>query len=202
MAGANDALGRLIKQLSRLPGIGTKSATRLAYHLLQTDPAYTETLAEEIRTIQSRIRRCSICGSYTEADPCDVCSDPSRDRATICVVEQPQDVSVLESTGAFSGLYHVLGGVISPIDGVGPEDLSVGELMKRCSQGVSEIIIATNPTVEGDTTALYLARMLEERGYSVSRLALGLPVGGDLEYADRLTLERSLRGRTRLSGGV
>ncbi|MFW5690145.1 MAG: recombination mediator RecR [Spirochaetota bacterium] len=201
MPGANDALARLIKQLSRLPGIGTKSATRLAYHLLQADVGFTEALAEEIRTIQSRIRRCSVCGCYTEADPCDVCSDPSRDRSTICVVEQPQDVAVLEATGAFSGLYHVLGGVISPIDGVGPEDLSVGDLLTRCSQGVKEIIIATNPTVEGDTTALYLAKMLEERGHSVSRLALGLPVGGDLEYADRLTIERSLRGRTRLSTG-
>jgi recombination protein RecR len=201
VAGGSDALERLIKQLSRLPGIGSKSATRLAYYLLQADPAYTETLAEEIRTIQHRIRRCSVCGAYTEADPCDVCSDANRDRGTICVVEQPQDVAVLESTGAFRGLYHVLGGVISPIDGVGPEDLSVGDLMSRCENGVSEVIIATNPTVEGDTTALYLGKMLEERGYSVSRLALGLPVGGDLEYADRLTIERSLRGRTRLSGG-
>lgn len=201
MAGGSDALDRLIKHLSRLPGIGAKSATRLAYYLLQADPAYTESLAEEIRTIQQRIRRCSVCGAYTEADPCDVCSDESRDRTTICVVEQPQDVAVLETTGVFRGLYHVLGGVISPIDGVGPEDLSVGDLIKRCSQGVSEVILATNPTVEGDTTALYLAKMLEERGYSVSRLALGLPVGGDLEYADRLTIERSLRGRTRLSAG-
>ncbi|MFW6247772.1 MAG: recombination mediator RecR [bacterium] len=199
MPGGRDALERLIKQLARLPGIGTKSATRLAYYLLQADPAYTEHLAEEIRTIQQRIRRCSVCGAYTEADPCDVCSDSSRDRSTICVVEQPQDVAVLESTGAFRGLYHVLGGVISPIDGVGPEDLSVGDLIARCGQGVSEVIIATNPTVEGDTTALYLAKMLDERGHSVSRLALGLPVGGDLEYADRLTIERSLRGRTRLS---
>jgi recombination protein RecR len=201
MAKGNDALGRLIKQLSRLPGIGSKSATRLAYYLLQTDPAFTENLSEEIRTIQQRVRRCSRCGAYTEADPCDVCSDPGRDRSIICVVEQPQDVAVLESTGAFGGLYHVLGGVISPIDGVGPEDLSVGALISRCAEGVNEVIIATNPTVEGDTTALYLAKMLEERGYSVSRLALGLPVGGDLEYADRLTIERSLRGRTRLSSG-
>jgi recombination protein RecR len=201
MARGRDAIGTLVQQLSRLPGIGAKSATRLAYYLLQADPAYTEALAEEIRTIQQRIRRCSRCGSYTEADPCDVCSDASRDRATICVVEQPQDVAVLESTGAFHGLYHVLGGVISPIDGVGPEDLSVGALVQRCVSGVTEVIIATNPTVEGDTTALYLAKMLEERGHSVSRLALGLPVGGDLEYADRLTIERSLRGRTRLSSG-
>ena len=174
---------------------------RIAYYLLQTDSSYTEGLAEGIRLIQHRIRRCSVCGAYTEADPCDVCADPRRDRATICVVEQPQDVSVLESTGAFAGLYHVLGGVISPIDGVGPDDLTVADLMRRCEQGVSEVVLATNPTVEGDTTALYLAKMLEERGLTVSRLALGLPVGGDLEYADRLTIERSLRGRTRLSAG-
>lgn len=199
MPRGSDALDRLVRQLSRLPGIGAKSATRLAYHLLQTDPAFNANLADEIRSIQERIRRCTTCGAYTEADPCDVCSDPGRDRSTLCVVEQPQDVAVLESTGAFGGLYHVLGGVISPIDGVGPEDLSVGTLISRCEAGVREVIIATNPTVEGDTTALYLARMLEERGYSVSRLALGLPVGGDLEYADRLTIERSLRGRTRLS---
>ena len=201
MPSGREPLDRLVKQLSRLPGIGAKSATRLAYYLLQADPVFNQTLAEDIRTIQDRIRRCSVCGSYTEADPCDVCSDPARERTTICVVEQPQDVAVLESTGAFGGLYHVLGGVISPIDGVGPEDLTVGQLISRCDEGVQEVIIATNPTVEGDTTALYLAKMLEERGYSVSRLALGLPVGGDLEYADRLTIERSLRGRTRLTTG-
>lgn len=199
MPGSRQAIDELVRYLSRLPGIGAKSATRLAYYLLQSDRAFPEALAQSIRTIQERVRRCSVCGSYTEADPCDVCSDPNRDRTTICVVEQPQDVAVLENTGAFRGLYHVLGGVISPIDGIGPENLTVGDLVQRASQGVDEIIIATNPTVEGDTTALYLARMLEERGLGVSRLALGLPVGGDLEYADRLTIERSLRGRTRLS---
>lgn len=195
-----DALADLIKQLSRLPGIGAKSATRLAYHILQADPAFNASLSETIGTIQARIRRCSVCGAYTQHDPCDVCTDDRRDRRTICVVEQPQDVAVLEATHAFSGLYHVLGGVISPIDGVGPEDLSVGALVRRCADGVEEVILATNPTVEGDTTALYLAKILEERGHSVSRLALGLPVGGDLEYADRLTIERSLRGRTRMGG--
>ncbi|TFH03811.1 MAG: recombination protein RecR [Spirochaetales bacterium] len=188
----------LIKQLSRLPSIGAKSAARIAYYLLQTDPGYTETLAEDIRTIQHRIKPCTVCGAFTEADPCDVCSDHRRDQTRICVVEQPQDVAVLEATGAFGGLYHVLGGVISPIDGVGPEDLSVAKLIDRAT-GVSEVIIATNPTVEGDTTALYVAKLLEERGIPASRLALGLPVGGDLEYADRLTIERSLRGRTRLT---
>ena len=198
MAGANDTLSHLIKHLSRLPGIGAKSAARIAYHLLQADPAYTESLADDIRNLQHRVRRCSVCGAYTEADPCDICTDTRRERSLICVVEQPQDVAVLEATGAFRGLYHVLGGVISPIDGIGPEDLSVAKLLDRAT-GIDEVIIATNPTVEGDTTALYVAKLLEERGVSVSRLALGLPVGGDLEYADRLTIERSLRGRTRLS---
>jgi recombination protein RecR len=197
---ASDTLHHLIRQLSRLPGIGSKSAARIAYYLLQSDPGYADSLADDIRNLQHRIRRCSSCGAYTEADPCDICTDPARDRNVICVVEQPQDVSVLEATGAFRGLYHVLGGVIAPIDGVGPEDLSVAELLERATS-VAEVIVATNPTVEGDTTALYVARLLEERGIQVSRLALGLPVGGDLEYADRLTIERSLRGRTRLSAG-
>lgn len=194
----DDAIGRLVKLLSRLPGIGPKSATRLAYHILKSDAAYASRLGEEIQSIQARVRRCSVCGAYTEADPCSVCSDSMRDRSMMCVVEQPQDVAVLEQSSAFRGLYHVLGGVISPLDGVGPDDLSIAGLLQRCGEGVTEVIVATNPTVEGDTTALYLARMLEERGLSVSRLALGLPVGGDIEYADRLTLERSFRGRTRL----
>lgn len=198
MSATADVLSHLIKQLSRLPGIGAKSAARIAYFLLQTDRAFTEALSDDIRSIQHRIHRCSVCGAFTEAEPCDVCSDPRRDRSRICVVEQPQDVAVLEASGAFDGLYHVLCGVISPIDGVGPEDLSVAKLIERAT-GISEVIIATNPTVEGDTTALYLAKLLEERNIPVSRLALGLPVGGDLEYADRLTIERSLRGRTRLS---
>ncbi|MFP4638289.1 MAG: recombination mediator RecR [Spirochaetaceae bacterium] len=193
-------LDSLVEQLSRLPGIGKKSALRIAYYLLQADPAFNERLAGEIRELQTRIRRCSICGTYTEDDPCNICSDPSRDRSTICVVEHPQDVAVLETSREYNGLYHVLGGVISPIDGVGPEDLSIAGLIKRVHEGeVSEVILATNPTVEGDTTALYLVRMLEERGIKTSRLALGLPVGGDIEYADRLTIARSLRGRTPLS---
>jgi recombination protein RecR len=201
MAEAN-AIEKLVKLLTKLPGIGPKSATRLAYHLLQSDPGYAERLGHEIATIQQRIRRCSNCGAYTEQDPCRVCTDATRDVTLICVVEQPQDVSVVEGTGAYRGLYHVLGGVISPIDGVGPEDLAVGRLMERIGDQVTEVILATNPTVEGDTTALYLAKMIEERGLSVSRLALGLPVGGDLEYADRLTIERSFRGRTRLSSSL
>lgn len=192
-------LDSLISQLSRLPGVGKKSALRIAYHLLNADSSYNATLAEQIRTLKERIRPCRECGAYTEGDICDVCSDPGRDRKVICVVEQPQDVSVLEATREYHGLYHVLTGVISPIDGIGPDDLTIGKLMGRVrAGGVEEIILATNPTVEGDTTALYLVKLLETLGVKTSRLALGLPVGGDLEYADRLTIARSLRGRTPL----
>lgn len=195
-------LESLIQDLSKLPGVGKKSALRIAYYLLQADSNYTARLAEDIRELQQRIRPCSICGNYTEDDPCSICSDPNRDRSVICVVEDPQDVAVLESTKEYQGLYHVLSGVISPIDGVGPEDLTIDKLMQRVRDPESEakeVIFATNPTVEGDTTALYLVKLLEQEGIKTSRLALGLPVGGDLEYADRLTVARSLRGRTPLS---
>ncbi len=196
---AVNALEELIDSLSRLPGVGKKSATRLAYHLLTTDSSYNRKLAEEIAMIRDRIVNCTVCGNYTEEDPCEVCRDPGRDRSVICVVEQPQDLAVLEQTHEYRGLYHVVGGVISPIDGVGPEDLRIGSLIARVGKGgVEEVILATNPTVEGDTTALYISKMLEQRSVKVSRLALGLPVGGDLEYADRLTIARSLRHRTAL----
>ena len=194
-----NALDELIDSLSRLPGVGKKSATRLAYHLLGADASYNQKLAEQIGTIQERIVSCSICGNYTEEDPCEICRDSGRDRSVICIVEEPQDVAVLEQTHEYRGLYHVIGGVISPIDGIGPEDLGIGSLMSRIEkEGTEEVILATNPTVEGDTTALYISKMLEKRSVKVSRLALGLPVGGDLEYADRLTIARSLRHRTAL----
>lgn len=194
-----NALDELIDSLSRLPGVGKKSATRLAYHLLGADASYNRKLAEQIGTIKERIVSCSVCGNYTEEDPCEICRDSGRDRSVICVVEQPQDVAVLEQTHEYRGLYHVIGGVISPIDGVGPEDLRIGSLMSRIEkERTEEVILATNPTVEGDTTALYISKMLEKRKINVSRLALGLPVGGDLEYADRLTIARSLRHRTAL----
>jgi recombination protein RecR len=192
-------LESLIRRLSRLPGIGPKSAARLAYYLLEADSGYVAGLAQDISQLKERIRRCSICGSFTESDPCAICTDATRERDLICVVERAQDVPALEASGAFAGVYHVLGGVISPIDGVGPNDLRVAQLLSRLQEGVREVIIATNPTVEGDTTALYVARLVREHGVTVSRLALGLPVGGDLEYVDRLTIERSLRGRTPLS---
>ena len=171
----------------------------MAYFLLQADDEYLKALAEQIETLKSRIRRCSVCGYYTEADPCDYCSDPNRDRRLLCIVEQSQDVATIEGTREYDGFYHILGGALSPIDGIGPAQLNFDALMKRIRQGgVEEVIIATNPTVEGDTTALYLVNLLKEAGLTVSRLASGLPVGGDLEYADRLTLARSLKGRTKM----
>lgn len=193
-------LDQLIRNLSKLPGIGRKSAARIAYYLLKADRSYTTDLAREISELKDRIRECSICGNYTEIEPCDICSDPRRDQTVICVVEQSQDVQTIEATREFDGLFHVLTGVISPIDGVGPDDLTIGKLIKRIKEGeVKEVIIATNPTVEGDATAMYLVRLLADTGVGLSRLASGLPVGGDLEYADRLTLARSLKGRIPLS---
>lgn len=193
------ALDELVGLMTRLPGIGRKSALRVAYYLLKTDPAFAASLADKIRDLQSSITFCSVCGSYTEEDPCPVCSSPTRERSLVCVVEQPQDVITIEASHEFRGLYHVLGGLISPLDGVGPEDLRIPQLIERIKEGeIAEVVVATNPTVEGDTTALYLKRLLEPTGVSVTRLATGIPVGGDLEYADRLTLARSFRGRTKL----
>jgi recombination protein RecR len=193
------ALDELVGLLTRLPGIGKKSALRIAYHLLKTDDSFSSALAESVRALKGSIRFCSVCGSYTEDDPCPVCSSPARERGLVCAVEQPQDVVTIEASHEFRGLYHVLGGLISPLDGVGPEDLRIRELVERCGSGeVAEVVVATNPTVEGDTTALYLKRLLEPTGVAVTRLATGIPVGGDLEYADRLTLARSFRGRTKL----
>lgn len=193
------ALDELAALLSRLPGLGKKSASRIACQLLRTDPAFNQRLSERIARIQDDVRFCSICGSYTEADPCPVCDNPARDGSLLCVVEQAQDVLTLEASREFSGRYHVLGGVISPLEGVGPDKLSFAKLLERVKAGgVREVIVATNPTVEGDTTALYLKRYLSGMGVSVTRLASGIPVGGDLEYADRLTLARSLRGRVEL----
>ena len=190
-------LEKLIKSFSRLPGIGKKSASRIAYFLLKSDPALCRQLADQLTNLHRLIIKCSVCGNFTEQDPCQICSNPNRDSSSICVVEEPQDIQTIEETREFNGLYHVLGGSISPMDGVGADDLSVAQLMRRVTENpVREVILATNPTVEGDTTALYLQRMLKERGIAVSRLASGLPVGGDLEYADRMTLARSFKGRT------
>ncbi|MFW6363713.1 MAG: recombination mediator RecR [Spirochaeta sp.] len=193
-----NSLDQLVRLLAKLPGVGRKSATRMAYHILDADQEYADTLSRTITEMRARIHPCSVCGSFTEVDPCTVCSDERRDHTMICVVETAQDVAVLESARVFPGVYHVLGGVISPIDGIGPDDVYIPQLLTRVRGGeVREVVLATNPTVEGDTTALYIARQLEDiDGVTTTRLALGLPVGGDLEYVDRMTLERSLRGRT------
>lgn len=197
-------LDQLITGFSRLPGVGRKSASRIVYFLLKADTEYLNTLSDLIRRLKPSIRKCTVCGTYTESELCDICADHRRDSNLICVVEESRDVQTIEATGEFDGRFHVLGGVISPIDGVGPEDLSIRKLLARLtpdSEGkvVREIIIATNPTIEGDTTALYLVSLLKNTDVLVSRLALGLPVGGDLEYADKLTLSRSLKGRTKIS---
>lgn len=203
MSGEPNALDRLVALLSRLPGIGKKSAGRLVYHILDADPAYAKTLAAEIRGLHEAIKRCSLCGSFTESDPCPVCADPGRDRGLLCVVERAQDVRVIDDAREFRGLFHVLGGLIAPLEGVNPGDLSIARLAERVRDGnVKEVILALNPTIEGDTTSLYIQRFLAEKlpGHQVevSRLASGLPVGGDLEYTDRLTLSRSFRGRIRM----
>ncbi|AFG38884.1 recombination mediator RecR [Spirochaeta africana] len=194
------SLDQLVRLLAKLPGIGRKSATRMAYHILNSDSDYADSLAHYITEMRERIKPCSVCGSYTEVDPCDICTDQRRDHSMVCVVETAQDVAVLESARVFPGIYHVLGGVISPIDGVGPDDIRIPRLLERIGEGqIREVVLATNPTVEGDTTALYIARQIEGiEGVTTTRLALGLPVGGDLEYVDRMTLERSLRGRTQV----
>lgn len=195
-----NTLDLLITNLSRLPGIGRKSASRIAYYLLKADRGYVDAVAREIAELKDRIKVCTVCGNYTEEEPCSICRDAQRDRALLCVVEQSEDVATIESTNEFRGLYHVLMGVLSPIDGVGPENLNFARLLHRVrNEGVREVIIATNPTVEGDTTGLYAVRLLKDVDVKISRLASGLPVGGDLEYADRLTLARSLKGRTPLT---
>jgi recombination protein RecR len=193
------ALERVIENLAKLPGLGKKSASRIAYHLLRADSAYVQALAKDLQELKEKIRPCPICGNYTEEVPCRICTDSHRDRRTLCVVEEPKDLLSVEMTHQYHGLYHVLMGAISPIDGVGPENLRIDSLMRRVRQeGFQEVILATNPTVEGDTTAVYLAGLLKELGVSATRLALGLPVGGDLEYADRLTLARALEGRRKI----
>ena len=194
-----NSLERLVTALAKLPGLGRKSAARLAYHLLRADPSYVRGLAADLVALRERIRPCRVCGAYTEAEHCRICSDPGRDPNYVCVVEQPQDVETIEATGEFRGRYHVLMGVLSPLDGVGPEDLRIDPLLQRVrAEGVREVIVATNPTVEGEATALLLAKQLRDLGVTTSQLAHGLPVGSDLEYSDRLTVSRALRGRVRL----
>jgi recombination protein RecR len=186
----------LIDQLRRLPGIGTKGAQRLAFHILKTPRDETERLCDAIRGVKERVTYCSVCNNITDADPCVYCSSESRDRRTICVVEEPQNVNVIEKTGGFKGAYHVLMGVLSPLQGVGPDDLKIKGLLDRVgADGIEEVILATSPTVEGEATALYLARLLKPLGVKVTRIAMGIPVGSDLEYADEVTMTRSMEGR-------
>ncbi len=192
-----NALERLVGNLARLPGLGRKSASRIAYYLLRADETLVRGLAEDLAQLRRTIRACSVCGTYTDVDPCGICTDPQRDRTCICVVEEARDVLTIESIHEHHGLYHVLMGAISPIDGVGPDNLRIGSLVERVSKGsIREVILATNPTVEGETTALYLVKALKDSGARVSRIAFGLPVGGDLEFADKQTLARSFRGRS------
>lgn len=192
-------IARLLEELERLPGVGPKSAQRIAYFVLRSDEEVAGRLAEALLEVKRSIHFCPRCFDFAEAEVCEVCSDPERDTRTVCVVEEPRDVVAIERTGEFRGLYHVLGGVISPIDGIGPEQLRVRELLDRVSGGaVTEVVVATNTTVEGETTALYLARMLKPLGLRVTRIASGLPVGGDLEYADEVTLGRALEARREL----
>jgi recombination protein RecR len=191
-----NALERLIGNLARLPGLGRKSASRIAYFLLRADENYVSALAEDLARLRATIHNCSVCGTYTDVDPCGICNDPQRDRTSICVVEEPRDVLTLESIHEHHGLYHVLMGAISPIDGVGPDNLRIAGLLARVrGGGITEVILATNPTVEGETTALFLVKALKDSGVRISRIAFGLPVGGDLEFADKQTLARSFKGR-------
>jgi recombination protein RecR len=193
------AVQDLVDELGRLPGIGPKSAQRIAFHLLAAEPGDVERLAATLVRVKNEIRFCRVCGNVSEADECRICRDPRRDPAVICVVEEPKDVVAVERTREFRGRYHVLGGAISPIDGVGPDDLRLRELMQRLADGVvTELILATDPNLEGEATATYLARLVKPMQLTVTRLASGLPVGGDLEYADEVTLGRALSGRRRV----
>ena len=194
------AVQDLIDELGRLPGVGPKSAQRIAFHLLQADSDEVTRLVTALTEVKARVRFCEVCGNVAEAERCRICADPRRDQTSICVVEEPKDVVAIERTREFRGTYHVLGGAISPIDGIGPDDLRVRELMPRLASGeVQEVIIATDPNLEGEATATYLSRLLRDVGVTVTRLASGLPVGGDLEYADEVTLGRAFEGRRRVN---
>lgn len=191
-----DPVGKLVQEFHKLPGIGPKTAQRLAYYLIRMGDDYSRALADAILAVKQRIILCSSCSNITEDDPCSLCQDSNRDRTRICVVEEPMDVPVLERTGAYKGLYHVLHGAISPMNGVRPEDLKIAPLLQRLKgSGVTEVVLATNPNLEGEATSMYLHGLISPLGIRVTRPARGLPVGGDLEYADEVTLGRALEGR-------
>lgn len=190
---------RLIDALSRLPGVGPKTASRLTYYLLRAPDELSQTLAEALAELKSQTQFCSVCYNITVDDPCPICGDSSRDHRTIAAVEEPLDVLAIERTGIYTGVYHVLHGAISPVNGIGPDDIRIGELVARVEKGdVAEVVIATNPGLEGDATAMYIQRELAPKGIKLTRLARGLPVGGDIEYADTVTLMRALQGRSEL----
>ena len=190
-----DSLTRLIEELVRLPGIGPKGAQRLAFHLLKTPREQTDRFIEALRDVKARVTYCSVCNNITDADPCAFCRSDTRDPHIICVVEEPQNVSAIERTREFKGMYHVLMGALSPLQGIGQDELKIKGLLSRVNAGVNEIILATNPNVEGEATAIYLARLLKPLGVRVTRIAMGVPVGSDLEYADEVTMHKSLEGR-------
>lgn len=196
------AINELIEELAKLPGIGRKTATRLTYFLLKQPAASVQRLTQAIEAVSERVGPCSRCGNLSESDPCEICSDPRRDPAVICVVEEASDIGAIERTGEYRGLYHVLGGSLSPLEGVGPEDLRIRGLQERLKNGTSvrEVIVATNPSMEGEVTATYVRTVVEGTGVKVTRIALGLPVGGDLEYADSVTIARALAARREMSG--
>jgi recombination protein RecR len=190
-----DPLARLIEELQHLPGIGPKGALRLAFHILKTPREQTDALMASIRQVKEQVTYCSVCNNITSDDPCAFCLSDSRDQGVICVVEEPQSVGVIEKTREFKGVYHVLMGALSPLQGVGPDDLKIKGLLARVSNGVREVILATNPNVEGEATAIYLARLLKPLGVRVTRIAMGVPVGSDLDYADEVTVHKALEGR-------
>ncbi|OQY39323.1 MAG: recombination protein RecR [Spirochaetaceae bacterium 4572_7] len=191
-----ESLDSLINSFAALPSIGKKSAARLAYHILKTDRSFAERLAHDLIDLKDKITKCSVCGVFTESNPCEICNSINREKI-LCVVEQSQDLFMIESTGEFKGRYHVLNGVLSPLNGVGPKELKLAQLIERVKRDkIEEVIIATNPTIEGDTTALYIVRLLEGSNIRTSRIASGMPVGGDMEYIDKQTLSRSIQGRT------
>jgi len=190
-----DPIRRLVQELARLPGIGEKTATRLAFHLIRSNRQHVKDLAQALLDITEKIRLCSVCMTMTETDPCAMCADPRRDNEMICVVATPSDLMAIDRGGHFRGRYHVLHGLLSPLEGIGPDDLRIAELVRRVGTGVKEVIIATSPSVDGEATAMYIARVLKPLGVQVSRIATGLPVGGELEYSDQATIARALAGR-------
>jgi recombination protein RecR len=192
---AGDPIRRLVQELSRLPGIGEKTATRLAFHLVRGQRQHVHDLAQALVDVTDKIRLCSVCMNMTEHDPCALCNDPQREAETICVVATPSDLIAIDRGGHFRGRYHVLHGLLSPLEGIGPDDIRVAELIRRLSPPVREIIIATSPNVDGEATAMYVARAIKPLGVKVSRIATGLPVGGELEYSDQATIARALAGR-------